>query len=344
MERRGSAEDRSTAKPASDSRSSSGGWLFSPAADLMSIANLWWVAAAWPGWLLTDGTSMLEFWQVYFLSTPHRWLTLLLVASDPERRTERPRRLIWWAVGLLACVVAVPIAGYSVTCLLVVDYLWNAWHFGAQHGGILRIYSRRDGGPAWRHEAWVMRTLVPYTSLRLAGWTTGWMAADSPAVMALRGLDIAIAGVAVAWCVREWLVGPAVRLAKCSYATSVIAIYVSLLLAVDRQSVRWIATLVVASAAFHAVEYLAIVTYYAERRRTTGRAAWIQRLARQWLAVLVVFLIGIAVVGWWGDRRWPTVWLGVNLWVAFLHYAYDGLIWKLRQPATAERLAVSGSP
>ena len=31
-------------------------------------------------------------------------------ACDPERRTERPRQLIWWGAGLLACVIAVPVA------------------------------------------------------------------------------------------------------------------------------------------------------------------------------------------------------------------------------------------
>ena len=95
----------------------------------------------------------------------------------------------------------------------------------------------------------------------------------------------------------------------------------------------------VASAAFHAIEYLALVSYYAARRRSDGAAGAFQRLARQWPLVLGLLLVSLAALGLAADRRWPEAWLAINLWVAFLHYAYDGMIWKLRQPATAARLA-----
>ncbi len=32
------------------------------------------------------------------------------------------------------------------------------------------------------------------------------------------------------------------------------------------------------------------------------------------------------------------VWLGLNLWAALVHYAFDGMIWKLRRPETARAL------
>jgi hypothetical protein len=32
------------------------------------------------------------------------------------------------------------------------------------------------------------------------------------------------------------------------------------------------------------------------------------------------------------------IWQGVNLWAAYTHYAFDGIIWKLRKPTTAKAL------
>jgi hypothetical protein len=28
----------------------------------------------------------------------------------------------------------------------MIDYVWNAWHFGSQHAGGLRMYARKVGG------------------------------------------------------------------------------------------------------------------------------------------------------------------------------------------------------
>jgi hypothetical protein len=38
-----------------------------------------------------------------------------------------------------------------------------------------------------------------------------------------------------------------------------------------------------------------------------------------------------------------VLWQGLNLWASFVHYAFDGMIWKLRRPATAAALGVSTS-
>jgi hypothetical protein len=43
------------------------------------------------------------------------------------------------------------------------------------------------------------------------------------------------------------------------------------------------------------------------------------------------------------QRLGAEVWLGLNLWAAFLHYAYDGMIWKLRRSDTARTLGVASA-
>jgi hypothetical protein len=92
---------------------------------------------------------------------------------------------------------------------------------------------------------------------------------------------------------------------------------------------------------FHAVEYLAIVTHYAQRRRTSGSAGAFRKMAQQWYRLLALYLIALGIVSATVElQSVPDWWVGLNTAVAFLHYAFDGMIWKLRRPATAQALGV----
>src|SRR5262245_11809997 len=151
------------------------GWLVSPAFDLLFLCNVGWVLALLPGYLADDGTPHVEFWQVYFVTTPHRWLTLLLVALDPDRREGRGRLFLSLALAAAAVVVGVYFCWGGFLCLMLVDYLWNGWHFASQHAGVLRVYSRKAGGGWPRLERHGLRLFVFYSIARTAGWTTGWL-------------------------------------------------------------------------------------------------------------------------------------------------------------------------
>jgi hypothetical protein len=156
----------------------------------------------------------------------------------------------------------------------------------------------------------------------------------------LVGADLAAAAIPLLWWAAELAHLQRPRSAKFAYISSVLGLYGCLLVALNLKATGWITTLVVASAAFHATEYIALVSYYAGRRKNAGQPALFQRLARSWTAVIIVYLVALALVGFYAQGAFPEWWWGINLWAAFLHYAYDGMIWKLRQPTTAERLAV----
>lgn len=82
-------------------------WIISPFFDLCFVINVWWLFALLPQPAsigVTQSTSF-EFWQVYFLTTPHRWLTLILVATDPDRRQGRTSLFVSFAI-IAAVVVA----------------------------------------------------------------------------------------------------------------------------------------------------------------------------------------------------------------------------------------------
>jgi hypothetical protein len=97
---------------------------------------------------------------------------------------------------------------------------------------------------------------------------------------------------------------------------------------------------------FHAVEYLAIVTHYARRREQVGSAGAFRTLARYWLVFLGAYVLVLGSIGVWmsrADNERIVFWQGLNLWAAFVHYAFDGMIWKLRRPETAAALGVTNA-
>jgi hypothetical protein len=82
-------------------------WLVGSWFDLFFVANV-----AWPVVVLTtliasiDTTDPLNLFVVYFLSTPHRWITLVLVFCDSERFRKEPVKFGGLAVGLVALGLA----------------------------------------------------------------------------------------------------------------------------------------------------------------------------------------------------------------------------------------------
>src|SRR5947209_562744 len=176
--------------PPPESRPQTAGWIVSPAFDLLFLANLPWLLALVPGFVAAEGTPHIAFWQLYFLTTPHRWITLFLVALDPDRREGRPRRFLVIALLGLVAVLSVKLTTGAFVCLLLVDYLWNGWHFASQHFGVLRIYSRKAGGGWPRLERHGLRLFIFYVIARTAGWSTGWLEESTRGLALLRGLDL----------------------------------------------------------------------------------------------------------------------------------------------------------
>lgn len=318
------------------------GWLVSSTFDLLFLANLGWVLLFVPG-IATRADTAVDFWQVYVVTLPHRWLTLIVVVTDPDRRAGIQGRLAVAAGLALLLVLGLYVGTGALLCLAVVDFVWNAWHFGAQHAGVLRMYARKfGGGPDWL-ERWGIRLFVTYVLIRTVDWVSGWASGDSAAARILQSADfvalilpVALLATAVLRLTRE-------RSGKTIYTASVCCLYASLLLAVRFQAGGQVLVLTTAAALFHATEYLAVVTHYAWRRGTVGSEGPFRAMARHWLAFLGVYAVVLGAIGVSLDRRESSayeIWVGANLWAALTHYAFDGMIWKLRRPETARALGV----
>jgi hypothetical protein len=307
------------------------GWLVSPGFDLLLIANV-----CWPLLVLIEvlggmpAGEGVRFWQVYFVTTPHRWITLALVFLDRDRLKERP--VAFPLLALLALVVCggVWLATGALTCLLAVDYVWNAWHFAAQHHGIYRIYGRRvDPGrvSGLTSEKWLLRMFIVYVAMRIAGWSWSFETLDQ----AFRRTDYIVAFIPVWLLVREVSAREGRhRLGRWAYITSVCSLYLALLYAVHESRLGLVLTLATASAIFHATEYLAIVTWSIRGRDASRSSTLWRSLAGEWSLFLLALIVVLGIGGWMLDHHLLKAWLFVNVVVAFLHYTYDGMIWKSR--------------
>jgi hypothetical protein len=315
-------------------------WIVSPAFDLLFIANVGWPLLWLPGMASRTETAF-DFWQVYFLTLPHRWITLILVAADPDRRDGRGRLLLGIALAFMLLILGVRYGTAAFTCLALVDYVWNAWHFAAQHSGVLRIYGRKAGTgwePLDRHG---VRLFVTYTILRTASWTTGWIDDSAAAAAWLHATDLAVLIVPAALAGLEIWRASTVRTGRAAYVVSFCALYSSLLLSLSLDWAPGVIAMTTPSGMFHAVEYLAVVSHYAQRRRELGSAGAFPRMARVWPVLLGTYAVVLGSAAVWVEgapEPMFEIWQGLNLWAATVHYAFDGMIWKLRRPETARVL------
>lgn len=322
------------------------GWIVSPWFDTLFLAN-----AVWPLFFLAayasdgfEGHAGIQFWQVYFVTTPHRWITLLVVFLDRDRLQERPVMFISLAVLVIAGCLATQLTTGALTCLLTIDYVWNAWHFAAQHHGIYRLYGRltHAGRTMWLGvEKFSMRLFLLYVFVRVAGGT--W---SNPILEQwLRWSDWAILVLPVGLLAVDVLKPREAAWGRMAYLLSVCTLYVSLLWAVHMVRPRAVLALTTASALFHAMEYLALVSWSVRQRdhHRGTQLGWLHWFAGRWSLAILAYVSVLGIGGWFIERQWLEIWLLLNLMAAFLHYAYDGLIWRRPRRGTQRGSAVVSS-
>jgi len=302
------------------------------------IANVAWPLAI--VWQLGDGFSGrdgLQFWQVYFLTTPHRWITLALVFFDREQFGRRRTAFLLIAVAVALFCLSVRITTGALTCLMTIDYVWNAWHFASQHHGIYRIYYRRAGAvegraaaPTWVAlglEKWTMRLFLLYVILRVAVATWPYPTIEQ----SLFWIDWVSLVIPTGLLLRQIFTAGQATGAKI-YLGSVCALYVCLLGAVHFNDPALTLALATASAIFHATEYLALISWSMRGKRSipAERMGILSFFLPRFGLMLAMFMLILGSFGWLLQKHWLQPWLVVNVIVAFLHYAYDGLIWRRR--------------
>lgn len=308
---------------------SKSGWILGPFADLFFVANVLWpvllLVQFRPGF---EGQTGVLFWQLYFITTPHRWITLVIVLLDRNVFRRRKTAFLGLAGFFIAACVGIRLTTGTLTCLLAIDYLWNAWHFSAQHSGIYRIYSRirPDATPGnVVVEKWLMRSFLLYVIFRTASFASQLGPTGRSLLIADRCFLLI-----PAWLIlRELKTFRAFTIGRSVYLFSVVSLFVSLLGAVHFRQPALVFSLATASAWFHASEYLAVTAWHVQRRAASNeKGSVIAHVARHWGIALTIFVAVLGSCSWLMEHHAVEYWLVINVVVAFLHYAYDGMIWK----------------
>jgi hypothetical protein len=181
-------------------------------------------------------------------------------------------------------------------------------------------------------EKWAMRGFLLYVILRTASAT--WPHSTWHEVFGV--FDWVIGAVALGLLIRGVARARGRVLGGTVYLFSMLFLYAALLWAVHERQFVMILSLTTASALFHAIEYLSLVSWSVHQRHGTvgNRMGVLGYLAPRWGLTLAVFVLILGAGGWVMQQRFAETWLLINVIVAFLHYAYDGLIWR-RRPARA---------
>lgn len=306
---------------------------------------------------------------VLALTFVHRHYTFVLVYGDPQAFTARAREYVVapivvlgallvaraWGDGALVDTGGARITGWDL--VLVASGVWNVWHTIQQRYGILRIYAGKAGAGlearttagrdrlmVWSMVALVAVVLLAFRTSTFDGHVQARLALDvlrpltsSPAFVGIALVVLAVVGViAVRWIQGErraalTLRQRAPRLVFFASTLALFAVFV-----VHGPIVGYLSF-----GAAHAVEYIAFVHHFGERKfgaRKQDRSLAAMLFARP-IVVAPVLIGGLGLVyfslqGYADSDTYLAYYVGTSM----LHFLYDGWIWKVRRPEVADPL------
>ena len=303
-------------------------WIFNPVIDLLIISNCLWPLLLIPGLVSDQETGPIQFLHAYLLSSPHRWITLFLVISDSSRRIGRQNQMAGTAVSFALLILLLKLNFGYLVCLLWIDYTWNAFHFAAQHSGILAINCRRNKIFIPSYYKWLLRLvltaiilMVPLNTINsniilyvYEGFTMIGLALTILLAIYLRIFQSLPSGI---------------------YFMSFISIYGGILATNVLHRPNTATGLMLASSVFHSIEYFAIVSRYVITRdgclNIYNNSSYYRVRITGFMFLMALLLFSIQSL----NTEFSAA---VNLWAAFFHYSFDAWIWKLKEPGNSNLL------
>ena len=316
------------------------GWIFNPVLDMLLVANICWPIFTWQlvSFAELPITKATGFVIAYFLIMPHRWITLSLVFFDRKRFKENSKPFLTVAGLIVVGVALTQLSLGAITLLLAIDLLWNGWHFAAQHGGIARIYDRMarpDSKSTGMMDKVVLRTLVLYALMRLAGTTMPeigegrlWLGWLPPTMAAMSVLDWPVMLLPLILVSREVIDRRPSAKGRVIYLLSLHALYATMIYAVRIDNFGLKIGCAASATVFHSLEYMAIVSWYVKKNKSLSETKPFSFLTPRWLVSITVFMACCLFSAYMLKERFLQSWIVINLVVSYMHYAYDGMIWK----------------
>lgn len=236
--------------------------------------------------------------------------------------------------------------------LALLSSLWNFYHTLMQKQGIMRFYSRKAGyGKSWLDRCmvwlwfgWLFFALAasPFArqqASRLASSGRFLTHTLQPFFSYLPHVAHAFMALAliftVLYLIEEWRNRHRFHWPKNLYLLSLWGIYLTFFYDF------LVGFLVFAFS--HAVEYLAFVNVYAKKKYSAREVAsslmarFVHRQTFYFTAFMV--LSGLVFIPWYFNSRSTLEWYIVG--TSFLHFLYDGWIWKVRRPEVGAPMGIS---
>jgi hypothetical protein len=320
-------------------------WIHAPAADLALFGYGWLIVLLPLLWV--DAWIYPIVFAVLMVNDLHRHYTFVLVYGEPEEFEKR--KALYISLPIIAALVAFAfIYSKSFPVLLTISVLWTMYHSVGQKYGITRIYARKAGyGEAWIEKGlifswffYVVFAIAEKEAATLSQFDAGRVILASLGdvlkyMTALSYPILAVALVFVALFVRqEYENRHRMSVAKVLYVLSILLLYAV-----------FFRSLVIGYVVFgfsHALEYIALVNIFVKTKyaRRPEAQSLLARASRRWWLSSSLFAIGVVAVCAVAQLRYEQA-LGIYIvGSGFLHFIYDGLIWKVRQPEVGTPLGI----
>ena len=281
----------------------------------------------------------------------HRHYTFALVYGQKEEFDKRKKAYILLPIAFL--IIAYTFYKLNIfSILLAASIIWLMFHTIAQKYGLTRIYSRKAGyGYGWLDKAIIYSWFV-YLFFALGERNKALMSQYHEGRTLIKYLGdyfpifTMISYVALAVAIAITVMYVYVELKnwdKISIPKNIFVFSIMLLYAIFFQN------LVIGFLVFgfsHAFEYIAFVNLFVNskyKKRPDSRSFFARVTKKQWLyaGIFSVILVAISVAG-----------TNINAYIlglyitgsSFLHFIYDGWIWKVSRPEVGKPLDIKYSP
>jgi hypothetical protein len=327
----------------------------------MEIAKKLWIQNSWAdtifysfGWIVIF-TLLLMFQNNYawiilvvlMFNYVHRHYTFALVYGENEEFNRR--RLIYIALPISAIIVTFIFIKYdSFKILLTISIIWTMYHTVAQKYGLTRIYSRKAGYGEARTELGVIYSWFVFLFFFLA-------VKDQQIVERYRAGRVilgffgeymqyvqVIAYVAMAVCIYftvRYIYIEIRNRHQISIPKNIYVISIILLFSI------FLYSLVIGYIVFafsHALEYIAFVNFFvsAKYKKRPEHKSLLARASKKLWIYSTLFAIIVILASLYG-RQWNMRALEIYIvGSSFLHFIYDGMIWKIRRPEVGKPLEI----
>ncbi len=312
-------------------------WIKNPATDLIFF-SFGWIPVFLSLIVFKEHIGFIILFVLMFTSV-HRHYTFALVYGEKEEFEKR--KTIYVLLPIMAVLVTfVSLYLDSFQILVALSVLWVLYHSVSQKYGITRIYSRKAGyGEAWIEKGVIFSWFV-YLFFALMEKEKGTLNQyqAGKVILSYTGdylgyltlISYFLLSVAVFFTLlfvyQEFKNRHQLSTAKVLYVFSTLLLYFI-----------FFHSLVVGFIVFgfsHALEYIAFVNIFVNskyKKKPDSRSPLAMASKKLWLCS-ALFSVGILVLSLLGMKLNENAFLIYIVGSSFLHFIYDGLIWKVRRP------------